>query len=88
MSVAAVGVVETVPVVVANAVNVPAAGVDAPTVVPLIVPPVTATALAFWVDIVPRPETCVLAIAIFVSAKAVKRPCASTVAVKVLDAAP
>jgi hypothetical protein len=57
MSVALVGVVETVPVVVANAVNVPAAAVEAPIVVPLIVllvtatpeavPPVIATAEAF-----------------------------------------
>ncbi len=41
-----------------------AAAVVAPTVAPLIVPPVIATALAFWVDIVPSPETAVFAIAI------------------------
>jgi hypothetical protein len=61
MSVAFVGVVETVPVVVVNAVNVPAAAVLAPIgvllieppviVAPAIVPPVTATALAFCVEI-------------------------------------
>lgn len=38
------------------------AAVDAPTVVPLIVPPVIATALAACVDIVPRPEMSVLGI--------------------------
>ena len=47
-------------------VPVTAAAVVAPTVVPLIAPPVIATLLAFWVDIVPRPETAVLAIAIAV----------------------
>ena len=36
-------------------VNVPAAGVVPPMTVLSIVPPVIATALAFWVDIVPRP---------------------------------
>ena len=34
--------------------------------VPVMVPPVIATLLAFWVDIVPNPETCVFAIAIVV----------------------
>jgi hypothetical protein len=43
-----------------------AAAVEAPIVAPLIVPPVIATALAFWVDIVPSPETAVFAIAIAV----------------------
>jgi hypothetical protein len=47
-------------------VPVTAAAVVAPTVVPLIVPPVIATLLAFWVDIVPRPETAVFAIAMAV----------------------
>ena len=47
-------------------VPVTAAAVDAPTVVPLIVPPVIVTAFAFWVDIVPRPETAVFAIAMAV----------------------
>ena len=56
--------------------------------VPVIVPPVIATALEFWVDIVPKPETWVLAMAMFVSAKTVSWPCALTVAVRVLDADP
>ena len=74
MSVDAVGVVATVPVEAAIDVKVPAAAVEAPIVVPLIAPPVIATLLAFWVDIVPNPEICVLEIAIGVSANAVKRP--------------
>ena len=41
-------------------VPVTAAAVVAPTVAPLIVPPVMATALAAWVDIVPRPVMSVL----------------------------
>ena len=45
-------------------VPVMAAAVDAPIVAPLIVPPVIATAFAFCVDIVPKPETWVLAMAI------------------------
>ena len=40
-----------------SVVNVAAAGVEPPIVVPLIVPPVIATELAFWVAIVPRPVT-------------------------------
>lgn len=56
--------------------------------VPVIVPPVIATLLAFWVDIVPKPETWVFAIAMFTSAKAVNWPCALTVAVRVLEADP
>jgi hypothetical protein len=46
-----------------------AAAVVAPMVAPLIVPPVIATAFAFCVDIVPRPETWVfvIAIAVFVT---------------------
>ena len=46
--------VTTVPVTV---VPVIAAAVLAPMVVPLIVPPVMATLLAFWVAIVPKPDT-------------------------------
>ena len=42
-------------------------------------PPVIATLLAFWVDIVPSPDTCVLLIAIVVLLAAVIRPLASTV---------
>jgi hypothetical protein len=38
-------------------VPVTAAAVLPPMVVPSIVPPVIATELAFWVDIVPKPET-------------------------------
>ena len=34
--------------------------------VPVIVPPVIATLFAFWVDIVPSPETCVFGMAIVV----------------------
>ena len=41
---------------------------------PVIVPPVIETLLAFWVDIVPSPETAVFAIAIAVFAAAVSRP--------------
>ena len=40
-----------------SAVNAPVEGVVAPTVVPLIVPPVMATELAFWDAMVPRPRT-------------------------------
>lgn len=36
--------------------------------VPVIVPPVIATLLAFWVDIVPKPETCAFEMAMFASA--------------------
>ena len=50
-------------------VKVPAAGVVAPIVVPFIVPPVTATELAFWVDIVPKPL-----ISVFDSVTAPVRP--------------
>ena len=42
-----------------------------PTDAPSIEPPVIETKLAFWVDIVPRPLTCVFAIAIAVVAAAV-----------------
>ena len=43
-------------------VNAPVDAVVAPTVVPLTVPPVMATALAACVDIVPRPDTSVFGI--------------------------
>jgi hypothetical protein len=43
------------PLVLDSEVNTPEDGVVAPIVVPLIAPPVIATALAFWVDIVPKP---------------------------------
>ena len=69
MSVLLTGEVVIVPVVIATLVNVPAAAVPAPMgvllivppvmVAPATVPPVTATLLAFWVDIVPRPVTSV-----------------------------
>lgn len=49
--------------VVERVVNAPVEGVVAPTVVPLIEPPVIAIALEFCVEIVPRPETSVFAIA-------------------------
>ena len=71
MSVPLVGAVVIVPEVMATEENAPVDGVVAPTEVALIVPPVIATALAFCVDIVPKPETCVLVIAIAVSAMAV-----------------
>ena len=54
------------------------AAVVAPTVAPSIAPPVMATELAFWVDIVPRPLTCVFEMAIAVVAAAVSWPCALT----------
>ena len=69
MSLALVGVVEIVPVVVVTEVNVPAAGVDPPMmellivepeIVAAIVPPVIETELEFCVDIVPRPVMSVL----------------------------
>ena len=103
MSVPFVGAVVIVPVVIETEVNAPVEGVVAPTdvllivlpvmvaldtVVPLIVPPVIATAFASCVDIVPKPETCVLVIAIGVSAIAVNWPWPFTVAVNVFDAAP
>jgi hypothetical protein len=70
-----------------------AAAVVAPTVVslivpPLIVPPVIATALAFWVDIVPSPETAVFAIAIEVLVTDVTWPDALVTNTGTLDAAP
>ena len=43
-------------------VNTPAAGLDAPMVSPLAVPPVMATASAPCVDIVPKPVIAVLGI--------------------------
>jgi hypothetical protein len=57
-------------------------------VIPETEPPVIATALAFCVDIVPRPLTAVLAIAMLVFDAAVSRPCASTVKVGTADALP
>ena len=51
-----------------------APAVEPPIVTPLIVPPVMATELAFCVDIVPRPDTAVFAIAIAVFAAAVNCP--------------
>jgi hypothetical protein len=45
-----------------SVVNAPVLAVDAPTVVPLMLPPVIATLLAFCVDIVPRPEMSVFGI--------------------------
>ena len=71
-----------------SVVNAPVLAVDAPTVVPLMLPPVIATLLAFCVDIVPRPLTAVLAIAMLVLDAAVSRPCASTVNVPTADALP
>ena len=43
-------------VVEVRAVNAPVLAVEAPTVVPFTEPPVRATALAFWVAIVPKPK--------------------------------
>lgn len=43
-----------------SVVNAPVDGVEAPIVVPLIAPPVIATALAFCVDMVPKPVMAVL----------------------------
>jgi hypothetical protein len=50
------------PVVATTVVNVPAAAVVAPTVVPFIEPPVIATEVAFCVDIVPKPVMSVFGI--------------------------
>ena len=47
-----------------NVVNAPVDAVEAPTVVLLIEPPVIETALAFCVDIVPRPVIAVLGIVV------------------------
>ena len=49
-------------VVAVTVVNAPVEAVVAPTVVPLIAPPVMATALAACVDIVPRPDMSVFGI--------------------------
>ena len=51
-----------VPDVALTVVNVPAAGVIAPMVVPLIAPPEMATKLALCVDMVPNPVMSVLGI--------------------------
>ena len=56
--------------------------------VPVIVPPVIATLLAFCVDIVPKPVTCVFAIAIAVFVALVICPCAFTAIVGTLEAVP
>ena len=53
-----------------------AAAVVAPIVVPLIVPPVIVTALAFCVDIVPKPETWAFEMAIDVLVTEVTCPLA------------
>ena len=47
------------PVVAVTVVNAPVDVVVAPIDVPLIVPPVIATVLEFWVDIVPKPVIAV-----------------------------
>ena len=60
-------------------VNTPVDALEAPIVVPLILPPVIATELAFWVLKVPNPDTCVLAIAIFCADNALNWPWALTV---------
>jgi len=52
------------PLVLVSEVNAPVDGVVAPTVVPLIEPPVIATAFAFWVDIVPKPVMFVFGIVV------------------------
>jgi hypothetical protein len=52
------------PVVAVTVVNAPVDVVVAPIDVPLIVPPVIATALAFCVDIVPKPVIAVLGIVV------------------------
>lgn len=71
-----------------SVVNVPAAALLPPIVTPFTVPPEIVTLLAFWVDIVPRPLTDVLAIEILVFPAAVSRPCASTVNVATCVAEP
>ena len=71
-----------------NDVNAPVDAVDAPTVVPFTDPPVIATLFAFCVDIVPRPDTAVLAMLMAVLEAAVNRPCASTVNVPTCEAEP
>lgn len=52
------------PVVAVTVVNAPVDVVVAPIDVPLIVPPVIATALAFCVDIVPKPVIAVFGIVV------------------------
>ena len=52
------------PVVAVTVVNLPVDAVVAPIDVPSIVPPVIATALAFCVDIVPKPVIAVLGIVV------------------------
>ena len=69
MSVSPTGALTIVPDVIATLVKVPAAGVESPITVllivePVIVPPVMATALAFWVDMVPKPVIDVLGIVV------------------------
>ena len=71
-----------------SVVKAPDEGVDAPTVVPFTDPPVIATLFAFCVDIVPRPDTAVLAMLMAVLEAAVNRPCASTVNVPTCEAEP
>ena len=56
--------------------------------VPVIVPPVIATLFAFCVDIVPKPVTCVFAMAIAVFDALVICPCAFIAMVGTLDAVP
>jgi hypothetical protein len=57
-------------------------------VMPLTVPPVIATAFAFWVDIVPSPDTAELAIAMVTLPALVMRPCASTTICETAEALP
>ena len=56
--------------------------------VPVIDPPVIATLLAFWVDIVPSPETAVFGMAIVVFVALVICPWAFTAMVGTVEAEP
>ena len=56
--------------------------------VPVIVPPVIATLFAFWVDIVPKPDTAVFAMAIVVFVTPLICPCAFTATTGTTEAEP
>ncbi len=80
--------VVAVTVVAATVVKAPVVVDVAPMVVPLIVPPVTVTLFEFCVDIVPKPLTCALVIAIVVFDALVTCPWAFMPRVGTLDAVP
>ena len=76
------------PVVAVTVVNLPVVAVVAPIVALSMEPPVIATEFAFCVDIVPRPDTAVFAIAIAVFVTEVSCPCALTANTGTEDAEP